>query len=315
MNKATATVLFVLFVLYVPANADEEVPKKTYVYKTTANCSLKADVYGTSPSEPRPVVLWLHGGALIMGDRGGIDRELRDRLLAAHYVIVSIDYRLAPETKLPHIWQDVEDAYQWLREKGPQLFNVSTNKIAVMGGSAGGYLTLTAGYRLKPRPTVLVPFWGYGDIAGAWYSRPDIHYCHAPLVPKAEAHKAVGRLPISEGSSRSRSKFYLYCRQQGLWCNEVAGLDPDKDSQALAPWCPIRNVTADYPPTMLIHGTRDTDVPYAQSEAMARELARAGVKHQFITVPEGGHGLGGVKADVIASLYGRVLAFVDKQMR
>ena len=95
----------------------------------------------------------------------------------------------------------------------------------------------------------------------------------------------------------------------------MAGLDPDKDSQTLAPWCPIRNVTADYPATLLIHGTRDTDVPYAQSEAMARELTRARVEHQFITVPEGGHGLGGVKPDVIASLYGRVLAFVDQHMR
>jgi acetyl esterase/lipase len=294
---------------------EKPIAKKTYVYKTVGNCPIKADVYGASSNTPCPVVMWIHGGALIMGDRGGIERKLRDRLQKAGYTVVAIDYRLAPETKLPALWQDVEDAYQWIREKGPELFNMSAGKIAVMGGSAGGYLTLNAGVRFKPGPAALVSFWGYGDIAGTWYSRPDIHYCHAPLVSKEEANHAVGQAVISEASGRNRSRFYLYCRQQGLWANEVAGLDPDKDTKALAAYCPIRNITADYPPTLLIHGTRDTDVPYAQSEIMANALARFGVEHEFIPVAEGGHGLGGVKAEVASNIYDRVLAFTNKHMR
>ena len=293
---------------------DEPIAKKTYVYKTVGNCPIKADVYRASNGDARPVVMWIHGGALIMGDRGGVDRKLRDRLLKAGYTIVSIDYRLAPETKLPAIWEDVEDAYKWIREKGPEIFGVSANKVTVMGGSAGGYLTLNAGVRLKPRPAALVSFWGYGDIAGTWYSRPDIHYCHAPLVSKEEAYRSVGHAIISEASGRNRSRFYLYCRQQGLWANEVAGLDPDKDAKPLAAYCPIRNITAAYPPTLLIHGTSDTDVPYAQSEAMAKELARTGVRHELISA-EGGHGLGGVKPEVISNIHDRVLAFTNKHMR
>jgi acetyl esterase/lipase len=295
---------------------DKTFAKKTIVFKTVGDCPIKADVYTTSEDTPRPVIVWIHGGALIMGDRGGIDRKLKERLLQAGYAIVSIDYRLAPETKLPAILEDVEDAYRWVHEKGPALFNVSTKKIAVMGGSAGGYLTLAAGYRVTPRPAVLVSFWGYGDIGGTWYSRPDLHYCRMPLVPPEEAYSSVGRKIISEPSGKNnRFRFYLYCRQQGLWANEVAGLDPDKDAERLATYCPIRNVTTNFPPTLLIHGTRDTDVPYAQSEMMAKELARAGVEHNLITVPEGGHGLGGVKDEVISKTYEQVLGFLNKHMR
>src|SRR5262245_27580367 len=77
--------------------------KKTFTYKTVGNCEIKADVYGTSADTVRPVVIWIHGGALIMGHREGVDRTLRDHLLKAGYALVSIDYRLAPETKLPAI--------------------------------------------------------------------------------------------------------------------------------------------------------------------------------------------------------------------
>ena len=48
-----------------------------------------------------------------MGDRRGIDRTLLSRLVEAGYTVVSIDYRLAPETKLPAILDDVRDAFAW----------------------------------------------------------------------------------------------------------------------------------------------------------------------------------------------------------
>jgi acetyl esterase/lipase len=295
---------------------EEKVEMKTYTYKVAGSCPIKADVYATSTDKTRPVVVWIHGGALIMGHRGGIDRALRDKVLQAGYVLVSIDYRLAPETKLAGILEDVQDAYRWVREKGPELWHVDPAKVAVMGGSAGGYLTLTTGYRVMPRPQALVSFWGYGDIAGAWYSRPDAFYRRVPLVSKEEAYKAVGGSVISESSGKNnRSRFYLYCRQQGLWPKEVAGHDPDTEPRAFDPFCPLRNVTAQYPPTLLIHGTKDTDVPYEQSADMDRELTRKGVEHELLTVPDGGHGLAGVKPEMVAKTQEHVLAFLKKHLR
>jgi acetyl esterase/lipase len=295
--------------------ADDKNAKKTYTFKTVEKCAIKADVYGAPDDKLRPVVVWIHGGALITGDRRGIMGGLRDLLLKAGYVIVSIDYRLAPETKLPAILEDVHDACKWVRDKGPDLFHIDPKKLAVMGGSAGGYLTLTTGYRVEPRPRALVAFWGYGDITAPWYSRPDPFYRKQPLVTKEEAAKAVGDVVLSEPPAKhNRGRFYLYCRQQGLWPKEVAGRDPDKEPRAFDPWCPERNVIATYPPTMLIHGTKDTDVPHQQSESMDKELTRNKVEHEFISITDGGHGLSGVKPEVVMQTYERAVAFVTKQM-
>jgi acetyl esterase/lipase len=294
-----------------PAEAD----KSTYVYKRTAGGSIKADVYNASTAGPRPGIVWIHGGALIMGDRGGMDRSLRAELIETGYLVVSIDYRLAPETKLPSILEDVRDAFEWIRKEGPGLFGIAPERIGVMGGSAGGYLTLVTGYRVEPRPSALVSFWGYGDITGPWYSQPDPFYRRQPLVSEKDARAAVGTQEISDGSSQtSRGRFYLYCRQQGLWPKEVAGLDLDTQPRAFDPFCPIRNVTANYPPTLFVHGTKDTDVPYELSVTMDRELARQGVPHELITVPGGGHGLGGTDPAVLADIRRRVLAFVGRRL-
>jgi len=84
---------------------------------------------------------------------------------------VAIDYRLAPETKLPGILEEVQDAYGWLRKTATEL-RIDPTRIGIVGNSAGGYLALMAGFALDPRPPVIVAFYGYGDVAGTWYSQP-----------------------------------------------------------------------------------------------------------------------------------------------
>ena len=296
--------------------AEEKVNKKTLVYKTIGKDELRADLYRTAGDGARPVVLWIHGGALIAGDREAENPPgIRAALCRAGYVVVSIDYRLAPETKLPAILEDLQDACRWVRARGPELFAADTKRLAVMGESAGGFLTLAAGFRVKPRPRALVSFWGYGDVAGAWLSRPDPHYRRLPLVSREEARAAVGKTGVVvRRRDRNASPFILYCRQNGLWPREVTGHDPDSDAKAFDAFCPIRNVTPRYPPTLLVHGTKDTDVPYQQSVSMDRELARHGVEHGLVTIPDGGHGLVGARPALAADVQGRVLAFLRKHL-
>ena len=248
------------------------------------------------------MIVFIHGGALMMGSRSQSTRpgSLFDALMGGGYAVVSIDYRLAPRVKLPAIIEDVQDACRWVRERGPELFHIDPEKISVMGQSAGGYLTQVAGYRVRPRPRALVSFWGYGDIAGHWYSRPDEFYRKQPSVTKEEADKESG------------AKLYLYCRQNGLWPKVVTGHDPDAEPRAFDPFCPVRNVTRDYPPTLLIHGTKDTDVPHEQSVMMDRELAAKGVPHEFISIPEGGHGFGRNDEVMAAKTYEQVLQFLKR---
>jgi acetyl esterase/lipase len=245
-----------------------------------------------------------------------MDPVLRNALIRAGFAIISIDYRLAPETKLPEIFNDVRDAFRWAREDAPKYAAIDPDRLVVAGGSAGGYLTLASGYIIKPRPKALVSLWGYGDIVGPWYSRPDAFYRQRPLVTREEAEKAVGTAAVSEPpAGNHRQQFYLYCRQRGLWPQEVAGLNPDTEPGAFDPYCPERNVDASYPPTLLIHGTNDTDVPYQLSRSMSEALARQHVAHELITVADGGHGLGGTKPEIIEGIHARVVKFLSDAVR
>lgn len=296
--------------------ADEPATKKTYTFKSVDKCDIKADVYRPEGDKVVPVVIYVHGGALIGGDRRGVDTRLRDRCLKAGYAVVSIDYRLAPETKLPGILEDLKDACRWVHDKGPETFRIDPTRIAIAGGSAGGYLTLCSGFLVEPRPRALVAFWGYGDVAADWYSKPDPFYRTKPLVSKEEAYKAVGGAVLSElPPKHERGKFYLYCRQNGIWPKEVTGHDPDKESKAFDPFCPVRNVSDKYPPTLLIHGTKDTDVPYEQSVQMAQELSRKKIEHELISVQDGGHGLSGTKPDEVNKVYDRVMEFLNSKLK
>lgn len=294
------------------ANDKGAMVKATHTYKTAGGCDIGADVYRKSDGKTAPALLWIHGGALIMGSRGWINAVQLKQYVDAGFAVVAIDYRLAPETKLPEILADVEDAYRWVREKGPGLFQIDPDRIAVVGHSAGGYLTLTTGFRCLPRPRALVAFYGYGDIAGEWYSRPDPHYLKEGAISKEEAWAQTGKSPISS-TTAGRGKFYVYTRQHGLWPKLVAGLDPDTQDKAFDPYCPIRNVTGDFPPTLLLHGDSDTDVPHAQSMSMSVELKRKGVDSELITIKQGEHGFDhDMKAPQTAAAFERVLGFLRR---
>lgn len=177
-------------------------------------------------------------------------------------------------------------------------------------------MTLTSGYRFQPRPRALVSFYGYGDIVADWYSKPDPFYLREPAVSRDKALASVGTQEISEvPQANTRFPFYLYCRQQGLWPKEVVGMDPRDGRERFDAFCPSRNVTRDYPPTILLHGDKDTDVPFEQSADMARELKRAGVEHQFIPIADGGHGFDG-KADAPQTIkaFEQVMTFPSKHV-
>lgn len=143
---------------------------RTFTYKTVGSLNIKANVRRSEDDVLRPAVLWIHGGALIVGNREWLDGHLKNPLLRMGYVFVSIDYRLAPETKLPETVTDIVDAYDWIRREGPELFGVDSSRpISVAGSSAGGYLALSAGFRCSSRPASVTSFFGYGElIGGAW---------------------------------------------------------------------------------------------------------------------------------------------------
>jgi acetyl esterase/lipase len=298
-------------------HAEDQFEKATVVYKQVDTLAIKADVYYYAGTQVRPVVVSLHGGALIMGHRENITGALKSFALTNGYVLVSFDYRLAPETKLPAIIDDIEDAFRWLRREGPKRFHIDPDRVAVTGGSAGGYLTLAAGYRVQPRPRVLLACFGYGDLIGDWYSTPSQHPRHNPRkITADEAWQQVHGPPVADARERQGEGgiFYNFCRQTGQWPKAVSGWDPLVEAEKFYPYMPLKNVDAAYPPTVLIHGTADTDVPFKQSELMAQEFQKHGVAFQFHQIANAEHGLARGGREQIESAQRQAFEFVKRYL-
>jgi acetyl esterase/lipase len=301
-----------------PAAADDAAgAKTTHTYKTVGEMPVRADVYRPPDGHARPAVVWIHGGALLIGGRKGVPDDLLRLCRAEGAVLVSIDYRLAPATKLPAIVEDVHDAVRWLRAQGPKLFAIDPDRIVVAGGSAGGYLTLMTGVGVEPRPKALVSYWGFGEVDADWLTTPSPHFrARTPVGPRDEVFREVlTNSADNPAATPARVELFHYLRQNGLWCKEVTGFDPAADRRKLDPFCPARNVTPAYPPTLLIHGTADTDVPVGASETMAAALAREKVPHELIVVRGAGHGLGGGDKALVADAHERALAFIRKHLK
>ena len=82
-------------------------------------------------------------------------------------------------------------------------------------------------------------------------------------------------------------------------------------------FCPVRHVTRAFPPTLLLHGNQDMDVPFEQSVQMAEALRSKGVTCELIALPDHGHAfdsLGdGMKEPPVADAFERVIRFVQER--
>jgi acetyl esterase/lipase len=292
----------------------------THVYREIDGEPIHAEVYRADGGAPCPAILFIHGGGLIMGHRMMLPSHL-ETIHRRGYSIVSIDYRLAPETKLPQIVDDVAAAWSWLRREARSL-GIDRDRIAVLGHSGGGYLALWAGFGLEPRPAAVVSIAGYGQLASAEFTTPSPFYSTLPAVDERVARDAIGTRAISgsgPGDSMQfytgRGGFYLSCRQRGIWLREISGHDP-RDADWFAAFEPLRHVTADYPTTLLLHGDADTDIDVAQAVAMQQALARHRVTHDFVRRTEWGHVFLYTPNDpTAASAFEQIAAFLDEHVR
>lgn len=289
--------------------------RKTFVCATTSGHSLEVDVIGARATELRPCVVWIHGGGLIFGSRTMSPRPfLAEALLDLGFVIVSVDHRLAPEVKLAEIFEDIAELWRWVHDSGPSLFGVDPRNVCAAGASAGAYLSLLSGYRLSPKPKAIASLWGFGDITAPWEADPSEHYRKAPLVSRLDALAALSLTPIPTASGEDRSLFYLYCRQQGLWLQEVTGHVLPKGMGWLHQYCPLHHIDECFPATVLVHGQNDTDVPSTESDSLAARLRSNGVHHEYHSLAGVGHGFSGATIELVQATERAVAGFLRAQI-
>lgn len=121
----------------------------------TLDGGVRLRLYFPEGAGPFPAVLFLHGGGWVLGDLDFQDHVCRRLCRDTAAVLVSVDYRLAPEHPYPAALDDVETAGTWLREHATQL-GCDPDALAVFGSSAGG--NLAAALTLRDRAAKRRPF-------------------------------------------------------------------------------------------------------------------------------------------------------------
>jgi len=105
-------------------------------------------VFSSGEPDPRPLVAFFHGGGWVFGDLDSYDSMCRSLARAAGAVVVSVDYRLAPESPFPAGFEDCWAATRWLASSGQDVGGDAA-RLAVAGDSAGGNLAAAVALRAR----------------------------------------------------------------------------------------------------------------------------------------------------------------------
>lgn len=120
-----------------------------------AEGELPARIYAPVGAGPYPVVIYFHGGGWVLGDKNAYDDGARGLAYYAKAVVVSVDYRLAPENRFPAAWDDALAAYRWVLKHAGEVQG-DPQRIALAGENSGGTLALATAIAARdaglPRP-------------------------------------------------------------------------------------------------------------------------------------------------------------------
>lgn len=267
-----------------PFSWNQSSPNKIFVYKTVEGHQIKANLFLPKTKGPHPVVVYFHGGGFIFGNRDrGLNNTLKEKLLASNYAVVSADYRLAPETKLDEILQDVSDIIKWIKLNGQQKFNIDTNKIVAAGGSAGGYLALTTGFDKKSSPNVIITI-----SAPTGFSAANIQMGDLSVLNQPGPYDIVKDNIVSYGDYNKRMALSKFLAKNGLASYETFGFDPASEPEKLNEFTLTNNIKSDYPPTLIIHAKNDHLVDIEQANEFYQFLNKNKIESKLYLV-ENGH--------------------------
>lgn len=218
------------------------------------------------PSERRPAIVWIHGGAWIGGNPDGFMPHAR-YFASRGLVGVNLTYRLARpgETTLADCIADVRSALRYLRAHASTL-GLDPARIAVAGDSAGGHLAAAL---------ATLPDYQHPSDDLSLSGRPDALLLYNPVLDLTEAdwiRFAVGGPALADRKKTPRPV-------------HPASLDLARSLS------PVFHVPADLPPTLLLHPRHDRVVPVSQAERFAAAALAAGARCDLVTpeAPAIGH--------------------------
>lgn len=262
--------LVILITLSVPASAQTRFSTiEAIEYANVAGQSLLLDLRIPEGNGPHPVIIYLHSGAWISGDRTGGPAI---RQASRGYAVASIEYRLAPRHTWPAQIEDCKAAVRWIRANAAR-FNLDPDRVAVFGTSAGGHLGAVLGTSGGVAALEGV------HLGNAQYSsrvKAVVDYYGPTDLLKMEEQK-LPCIPLDGNAPFMPPSLLMGCPIQSC-----------KEKTATAN--PITYVTPDDPPFLIIQGMLDCLVPWKQSVILHEALVAAGVSSSLTLVPNGEHG-------------------------
>ncbi|KAH8664573.1 alpha/beta hydrolase fold-domain-containing protein [Xylariales sp. PMI_506] len=110
--------------------------------------------HGEAPEAGWSVCIWIHGGGWVTGDIDGEAVVARRLCVNANCVVITLEYRLAPENPFPAAIDDCWDVFLWTLDQGKTSLSLDTSKLAIGGSSAGGNLAAAVVQRATADPEV-----------------------------------------------------------------------------------------------------------------------------------------------------------------
>ena len=253
-----------------PKPPDSVEVKSDVNYAGDANPAHLLDLYlpKKSSDKPRPLIVFIHGGGWQEGDKTQIIGLLFALIQDGAFVGASINYRLSGEAKWPAQIYDCKGALRWLRAHAKE-YNFDPGKVGIMGISAGGHLV-----------SLLGTSGGVAELEGTVGGNPGESsraQCVINLCGVADMLTIKAQGTILDPEQPSAPFFKLF---GGPLSEHV------KEATAASP---ATYITADDPPFLHVHGTKDTLVPIAQSLEFSAALKKKGVSSVLITGKDGGH--------------------------
>ena len=236
---------------------DDQLGQQTLLNVSYGNhASQKMDVYlpaGRSASATKAIIL-IHGGGWNAGDKSDFASYisvLKQRLPG--YAIFNINYRLAISPDLfPAQEMDVKAAVQFIINTSDE-YQVNSNKLVLLGASAGGHLALLQAYKHdNGKVKAVIDFFGPTELVEMYNNPPN------PLVP-----------PLLQ---------------------MVTGATPTTNLQLYRDSSPVDFISSSSPPTFILHGGIDNIVHVSQSQLLSTALSGAGIQHQLVIYPNESHG-------------------------
>ena len=219
---------------------------------------------------PFPLFVHIHGGGFAFGDKR--DDHMDSYLLGTKrgYVVASLEYRLSGEAKFPAAALDCREAIRYIKTHAAE-YCVDPERIAVLGGSAGGNLAAMVGMNV---PNGQFP----GEEGKTFSCQPNVQVCIDQFGPvRFETMRAQA---IANGVSEVHPNTAMMPESKYL------GVDLcEAPAELLKASYPATYASEAMAPMLVQHGTGDHLVPWAQSEEFVKDLTEKGFGHKVKYVP------------------------------